>query len=255
MHRTRAGAGLAVLGLGFLAAFGCSPSSGPATPVVAPNRTYHFVIDASGYPVVGASVEARTDAATYSATGDSHGGATILIPNGQALPDHVVFTANSFAIMPAAVAAGAQAGLEADVLVHCSGRPGTILVRGATLKRLGDGIADGGTANEFQVSPDGTQADFAFALFAIPTRMPAYRLSVRGLEALVELRVNGHLVGRLRPSSDVNALTVQSDTLLGVPANVFELTQNVFTIKTVGLPSNPANLDDVELGALLVYYP
>ena len=175
MHRTRAGAGLAVLGLGVLVAFGCSPSSGPASPVVAPNRTYHFVIDASGYPVVNASVEARTGAATYSATGDAHGGATIVIPNGQTLPGHVVFTVNSFAIMPAAAAAGAQAGLEADVLVHCSGRPGTILVRGATLKRLGDGIADGGTPNEFQVSPDGTQADFAFALLAIPTRMVARR--------------------------------------------------------------------------------
>lgn len=256
MNRARAGAGFAILGTAWLCAFGCSSNSGPLVPIVAPDRTYRFVVDANGgYAVTNPIIEARTDDSTYRVTGDSHGRATLVIPNGRVLPRHVVFTVNTFAIMPAAASARTEAGLSADVLVHCVGRPGTILVRGPALVRLGDGLADGGVANELQVSPDGAQVDFAFSLLAIPARMPAYRLSVRGLEAPAELVVNGHVVGHLLPPSDVNGLAVQADTLLGAPANVFLLTQNVLTIRTVGLGSNPANLDDVELGALLVYYP
>jgi hypothetical protein len=256
MQRTNAGAGLAVLGTAWLFAFGCSSNPGPTTPpAIAPERTYHFRLESTGgYGVPDAQVEARTDDSTYRVTGNSTGDATIRIPNERPLPAELVFTFNAFSAMPAAASAATEPGSKRNVLVRCDDRPGTILVRAPSLLRLGDGLADGGTANEFQVRPGGDHVDFGFSLLAVPRRMPTYRLSIRGIEALVELRLNGHLVGRLRPSAN-NALAVQSDTLQGSPANVFLLTQNVLTIKTVGLGSNPANLDDIELAAVLLYYP
>jgi hypothetical protein len=257
MNRTSAGAGLAGLAIALVTAFGCSSNSTqPVIPPLAPERIYRFqVLGPGGIPVIDAAVEARTADSTYRATTEATGAAVIRIPNERALPAHVVFTANSAAVTPAAAAAGTAAGGDYEVGIACAGRPGTVLVRGATLKHLGDGLADEGTPNELQAGLDGAQVDYGFTLLAIPARMPSYRLSVRGLESLVELRINGHVVGRLRPPANVNDLTVQADTLIGTPAGVFLLTQNVFTIRTVGLPSNAANLDDIEVGALMVYYP
>jgi hypothetical protein len=254
MQRTYASAGLAILGpvLAFVIC-GCGSNPSPVTPAGPSERAYHFEIEpATGYanPVV----EARTTDSTYRAVTNGAGAATLRIANEARLPGRLVFTIDGAAITPTAALAPTDAGTERTLRIHCDGRPGTVLVRAPSLHHLGDQFGDE-AADDYQLAPEGAQLVLPFTLLAIPQRMPSYRLAVRGLQAYVELRVNGHLVSRLRPPTDPTDLAVEADTLLGIPANVFELTQNVLTIKTVGLPTNSANLDNIELGAVMLYFP
>jgi hypothetical protein len=250
MQRMCASAGLAVLAF---VVCGCGSDPAPVAPPGPSERVYHFEIEpATGY--ANPLVEARTADSTYRAVTNGAGAATIRIANEARLPGRLVFTIDGPSITPAAALALTDAGAERTVRVHCDGRPGTVLVRSASLHHLGDAFGDE-AADDYQLAPEGAQLVLPFQLLAIPRRMPAYRLFVRGLQTYVELRVNGHLVSRLRPPANPADLVVQADTLLGIPANVFELTQNVLTIKTVGLPTNAANLDNVELGAVMLYYP
>jgi len=242
--------------LGALLMTGCSSDPAPVAPgapAVPSERVYRFEIDpATAYasPVV----EARTADSTYSTVTNGAGGATIRIANAVPLPGRLVFTIDGAAISPTAISAVTDAGAERTLRVHCDGRPGTLLVRASSLRHLGDRFSDG-TADDYQLAPEGTSVNLPFSLVAIPRHMPAYRLSVRGLQSFVELRVNGHLVSRLRPPANPADLVVEADTLLGIPANVFELTQNMLTIQTVSLPTNGANLDNIELGAVMLYFP
>jgi hypothetical protein len=232
---------------------GCGSDPAPVAPAGPNERVYQFEIE----PVTGYAnpvVEARTADSTYRAVANSAGGATIRIANEVRLPGRLVFTIDGAAITPTAMLTPTDPGAERLAKIHCDGRPGTVLVRSASLHHLGDGFGDE-AADDYQLAPEGAQIALPFTLLAIPRRMPAYRLFVRGLQTYVELRVNGHLVSRLRPPANPADLVVQADTLLGNPANVFELTQNVLTIKTVGLPTNTANLDNVELGAVMLYFP
>ena len=255
MKRMHAGIELAAVGVVLAFASGCgSPGSQTLMPPMNSSvRAFRFVINpANSYAPP--TIEARTADSTYRVTTNDLGEARITIDNAAVLPRQLVFTVDGLAVLPTATCAGTAPGFESLVRVHCPASPSNVLVRAQGLVHLGDGVSDG-VHDDFQLAPAGAETSYGFTLLAIPKRMPSYQVWTRGMESYVEVRVNGVLVSRFRPPSDPAALTVQADTLLGSPATVFQLTQNVLTLRTVGLASDASNLDDVEVGAVALYFP
>lgn len=240
--------------LALLLLAGCSTDpAAVAPPATPPERTFHFEVDpVTAYAT--ATVEGRTADSTYRMTTNAAGSAQLSIDNAVPLPARLFFTADGLVSLPGAALSATVPGQDVTVRIHCPSRPSSVLVRGAQLVRLGDGIPDG-ASDDFQLGAPVHEVSYNFGLLAIPKRMPSYRVSARGLESYVEVRVNGILVNRFRPPADPSTLSVQADTLLGLPSSVFQLTQNVLTIRTAGLGSNAANLDDVEIGAVSLYFP
>ncbi|MGH7726042.1 MAG: hypothetical protein ACREOU_11505 [Candidatus Eiseniibacteriota bacterium] len=235
---------------------GCSDDDDPSGSGIPPRRYTVAVLEDSigNPPVVGANVEANTSAEIYSVATDASGVSIVTVPGNVPLPDSTVLTIDHVTILPHAIVVDGEAGAEVSASPLCTPAQGRVMTKIPRLHRLGDGIADPGSGVSFQIPVEEAEIEIQFNLTAgqIPDEMPSYRIQARGIQAPVNVLLNGISVAQLAAAPD-DRLRLYAGVLTGVPSSAFLLGPNSLRLEASVVPSAPTNVDDFEICALVVY--